>query len=154
MRLAGSPKEYSCASEGEENAALYNMACCWAALGQRASALTVLEALLDNNFADYAAIRADPDLAPLRGPELDKLLARCAAAGWLLLLLVVLLVVAGCGCSPLAPAPRCCNTPAPPPLASPPREPCCRHDGLVAKLFGGGKKAASSGSGNKPWLQW
>lgn len=35
MRLAGSPKEYSCASEGEENAALYNMACCWAALGQK-----------------------------------------------------------------------------------------------------------------------
>ena len=117
----------------------YNMACCWAALGQRQSALTVLEvgthaadsaakwgwppcpacmpctaglptcwaagprphgfssppllsqaafcclplglpfrlqALLDNNFDDYAAIRSDPDLAPLRGPELDKLLAK------------------------------------------------------------------------------
>lgn len=35
MRMSGSPKEYSCASEGEENAALYNMACCWVALGQK-----------------------------------------------------------------------------------------------------------------------
>ena len=40
------------------------------------SALTVLEALLDNNFEDTAAIRGDPDLAPLRGPDLDKLLAK------------------------------------------------------------------------------
>ena len=40
------------------------------------SALTVLEALLDNNFTDFAAIRADPDLAPLRGPDLDKLLSK------------------------------------------------------------------------------
>lgn len=35
MRLSGSVREYSCASEGEENAALYNMACCWARLGQK-----------------------------------------------------------------------------------------------------------------------
>lgn len=35
MRLSGSVREYSCPSEGEENAALYNMACCWAALGQK-----------------------------------------------------------------------------------------------------------------------
>lgn len=125
MRMAGSPKEYSCASEGEENSALYNMACCWAALGQKQvgsgsrtsprcaapsedgrcgatphnviagnnlapresqcaslalsllqSALTVLEALLDNNFEDYAAIRSDPDLAALRGPELEALLSK------------------------------------------------------------------------------
>ncbi|KAI7841388.1 hypothetical protein COHA_005006 [Chlorella ohadii] len=103
MRMAGSPKEYSCASEGEENAALYNMACCWAAMGQRQSALTVLEALLENNFEDYASIRSDPDLAPVRGPELDKLLSK--------------------------------------------------YDGLLAKVFGGKKKATSS-SGNKPWLQW
>lgn len=35
MRLSGSVREYSCASEGEENAALYNMACCWARLGEK-----------------------------------------------------------------------------------------------------------------------
>ncbi len=29
----------------------------------------------------------------------------------------------------------------------------CRYDGLLAKVFGGKKKATSS-SGNKPWLQW
>ena len=40
------------------------------------SALTVLEALLENNFTAYQALRTDPDLAPLRGPELDKLLAK------------------------------------------------------------------------------
>ena len=28
----------------------------------------------------------------------------------------------------------------------------CRHDGLVAKLFGGGKKQQQSE--RKPWLQW
>ena len=28
---------------------------------------------------------------------------------------------------------------------------CCRHDGLVAKMFGGKKKKES---GNKPWVQW
>jgi hypothetical protein len=118
MRLSGSVREYACASEGEENAALYNMACCWAVLGQKQvqsgqphnaivhwglhpcralcclrpfasfckavveclpalqSALTVLEALLDNSFDDYAAIRTDPDLALLRGPELDQLLSK------------------------------------------------------------------------------
>ena len=40
------------------------------------SALTVLEALLDNNFDDLAAIRGDPDLASLRGPELEQMLAK------------------------------------------------------------------------------
>lgn len=36
----------------------------------------MLEALLDNGFEDVRTIRADPDLAPLAGPELDKLLAK------------------------------------------------------------------------------
>ncbi|KAL4420136.1 hypothetical protein ABPG77_010352 [Micractinium sp. CCAP 211/92] len=76
MRLSGSVREYSCASEGEENAALYNMACCWARLGEKQPALTVLEALLDNGFEDVRTIRSDPDLAPLRGPELDSLLSK------------------------------------------------------------------------------
>ena len=76
MRMSGSVREYSCPSEGEENAALYNLACCYAALGQKQAALTVLEALLENNFEDAAAIRSDPDLASLRGAELDKLLSK------------------------------------------------------------------------------
>ncbi|PSC71097.1 Tetratricopeptide-like helical [Micractinium conductrix] len=76
MRMSGSVREYSCASEGEENAALYNMACCYAALGQKQAALTVLEALLDNEFDQVATIRSDADLAPLRGPDLDKLLSK------------------------------------------------------------------------------
>jgi len=40
------------------------------------AALTVLEALLDNNFEQVATIRQDPDLASLRGAELDKLLSK------------------------------------------------------------------------------
>ena len=40
------------------------------------AALTVLEALVDNGFDSFQAIRTDPDLAPVRGPELDKLLAK------------------------------------------------------------------------------
>jgi hypothetical protein len=36
----------------------------------------VVEALLDNDFDDYAAIRSDPDLAPVRGPELEALLSK------------------------------------------------------------------------------
>lgn len=37
---------------------------------------TSTQALLENNFEDYASIRSDPDLAPVRGPELDKLLSK------------------------------------------------------------------------------
>ena len=40
------------------------------------AALTVLEALLDNEFDQVATIRSDADLAPLRGPDLDKLLSK------------------------------------------------------------------------------
>lgn len=74
MRMAGTVREYACASEGEENAALYNMACAYASLGQVPAALTCLEGLLENGFEDYEGMRRDPDLAPLRGPQLDALL--------------------------------------------------------------------------------
>jgi tetratricopeptide (TPR) repeat protein len=77
MRMAGSPREISCASPGEENSALYNMACCWSRLGEMASGITCLEALLDNGFEDYQALRKDPDLAALRSnPDFDKLLSK------------------------------------------------------------------------------
>lgn len=75
MRISGSPIEYACPSEAEENAGLYNMACAWALLGQKKSALTCLEALLDNNFEDIETIRRDPDLASLRGSGLENLLS-------------------------------------------------------------------------------
>jgi hypothetical protein len=47
-RLPGSPREYLCPSDAEENAALYNLACCYSAMGQRDAALTCIEAVLDN----------------------------------------------------------------------------------------------------------
>ncbi|KAJ9528654.1 hypothetical protein QJQ45_020564 [Haematococcus lacustris] len=74
-RMAGSPREYSCPSDGEENACLYNMGCAWAKLGQKESALTCLEAVLDNGFEEYSTMAADPDLQAL-GPELQALIAR------------------------------------------------------------------------------
>jgi hypothetical protein len=47
-RLSGSPREYACPSDAEEHAALYNMACCYAQMGQKAAALTCLESILDS----------------------------------------------------------------------------------------------------------
>ena len=76
MLFAGTVREYSCPSEGEEHAALYNMACAYARLGQRGPALTCLEGLLEAGFDDFKSIRSDPDLAPVRGGELDQLLAK------------------------------------------------------------------------------
>lgn len=49
-RLPGSPREYSCPSDAEEHAALYNMACCYAQLGQKAAALTCLESILETGW--------------------------------------------------------------------------------------------------------
>ncbi|KAK9811503.1 hypothetical protein WJX72_004946 [[Myrmecia] bisecta] len=76
FRLAGTVREYRCASEAEENAALYNMACVYAQTGRRESALTCLEAALENNFSDFQTMRTDPDLKPIKGPELDQLLSK------------------------------------------------------------------------------
>lgn len=36
------------------------------------------QACLEAGFADFATLRQDPDLAPLRGADLAKLLSRCA----------------------------------------------------------------------------
>ena len=76
VRLSGRVKEYSCASQGEENAALYNMACCYAQLGQRDSALECLSGLLDNGYEDFEQLRQDEDLAAIRGQKFDQLLLR------------------------------------------------------------------------------
>lgn len=66
----------SCPSDAEESAALYNMACAYAQQGQGASALTCIEAILENGFNDFKTLRTDPDLAPARGPAFDALVGR------------------------------------------------------------------------------
>ncbi|KAG2432906.1 hypothetical protein HXX76_008636 [Chlamydomonas incerta] len=75
-RLQGSPREFSCPSDAEEQAALYNMSCAYAQMGQRDACLTCLEAVLESGFEDYKTMRADPDLAPVRGAAFDELLGR------------------------------------------------------------------------------
>lgn len=52
------------------------MACAYAALRQRDSALACLEGALEAGLSDCGAIRSDPDLAPVQGPELEKLLGK------------------------------------------------------------------------------
>mmetsp|Transcript_28679 Transcript_28679/g.80745 ORF Transcript_28679/g.80745 Transcript_28679/m.80745 type:complete len:218 (-) Transcript_28679:201-854(-) len=76
MRLSGTVREYSCPSTGEENAALYNMACAYCQLGQAQSALTCVQGVLENEFDDFKALRTDPDLAALQGPELEALIGK------------------------------------------------------------------------------
>ena len=73
---AGTVREISCPSDGEEQAALYNMACSYARLSQAEAALTCLEAVLESGFTDIGALRQDPDLESLRGREFDGLLGR------------------------------------------------------------------------------
>lgn len=78
-------REYACPSQGEEHAALYNMACAYAAMGQKTPALTCIEGLLDSGFEDFKTLRTDPDLAALRS-ELEVLVGKydnlLAKVGW------------------------------------------------------------------------
>lgn len=74
---AGTIHEMSCPSDGEEQAALYNMACAYAQLKQSEAALTCLEAVLESGFEDIAGLRADPDLEPIRGAQFDSLVSKC-----------------------------------------------------------------------------
>eukprot|EP00878_Enallax_costatus_P005241 GHUV01005508.1.p1 GENE.GHUV01005508.1~~GHUV01005508.1.p1 ORF type:complete len:286 (+),score=95.50 GHUV01005508.1:161-1018(+) len=80
-RLPGSPREYSCPSDAEEHAALYNMACCYAQLGQKQAALTCLESVLETGFSDISTINADPDLKPVRGSELQAVINKYTGVG-------------------------------------------------------------------------
>ncbi|KAG2501197.1 hypothetical protein HYH03_001011 [Edaphochlamys debaryana] len=75
-RMPGSPREFSCPSDAEEQGALYNMACCYAQMGQAQAALTCLEAVLDSGFEDFKTMRSDPDLAPARGPKFEELMSK------------------------------------------------------------------------------
>ena len=72
---------YSCASEGEEMAALYNLACAYSALGQREAALAALEGAFEAGFEDYKTCRSDPDLSILQGPGLEKLISSRQKSG-------------------------------------------------------------------------
>lgn len=81
-RHADSTREHACPSEGEERAALYNMACCYAQLEEMDSGLSVLQGLLENGFEDYDTLRTDEDLAPLRAsPDFEALVAKAEQRG-------------------------------------------------------------------------
>ena len=73
---AGTVQEISCPSDGEEQAAMYNMACAYAQLRQTEAAITCLEAVLENGFEDMKGMRSDPDLQPAHGPAFDSLMAK------------------------------------------------------------------------------
>ena len=79
---ADSTREHACPSEGEERAALYNMACCYAQLEEVDSGLSVLQGLLENGFDDYDTLRTDEDIAPLRAEaDFEALLSKAEQRG-------------------------------------------------------------------------
>jgi len=70
VRFAGSVREYSCASDAEAAAALYNMSCAYVALGDLEPALTCLEGAVEGGGEDIAsAARGDGDLEALRADK-------------------------------------------------------------------------------------
>ncbi|GLI64568.1 hypothetical protein VaNZ11_007889 [Volvox africanus] len=56
-------------SDGERSAALFNIACCQAQLGDMRSGLVALAGCLELGYDDFAQLRSDPDLEPLRKDE-------------------------------------------------------------------------------------
>jgi len=63
--------------EFELQAANYNMACALAQLGQTAEAVQSLEAAFAAGFDNFATVREDPDLAPVKAiPAFDKLMEK------------------------------------------------------------------------------
>jgi hypothetical protein len=85
VRLAGRPLEFGVPSDGEAAAALFNMACAYAALGQTAAGLTCLDAAAEapGSLAEglVEALRSDPDLDSLRSdPGFASVAAKAARA--------------------------------------------------------------------------
>lgn len=56
-------------SDGERSAALFNIACCHAQLGDTRAGLVALAGCLELGYDDFRQLRSDPDLAPLREDE-------------------------------------------------------------------------------------
>ena len=77
-RTKGKPAELS---TGELQAALFNAACCHAQLGEASEGVAALQAAVDAGFDDWAALRQDADLAPLRkAPEWQQFAASLPAS--------------------------------------------------------------------------
>lgn len=76
MRMSGTVREFSCPSEGEENAALYNMACAYSQLKETQSAVTCIQGALENGFDDFQTLRKDPDLANIQGGALEEVIGK------------------------------------------------------------------------------
>lgn len=64
-------------SEGERQAALFNIACCYSRLGQAREGLAALAGCLEAGYQDGDQLRADPDLAFLREDERFEGLLQC-----------------------------------------------------------------------------
>mmetsp|Transcript_18720 Transcript_18720/g.26097 ORF Transcript_18720/g.26097 Transcript_18720/m.26097 type:complete len:98 (-) Transcript_18720:155-448(-) len=61
-------------TEKEERALLYNIACCYARLGQKEQAVGALQMCIDAGFREADTIRRDPDLESLhQSPEFENL---------------------------------------------------------------------------------
>ncbi|KAK9918691.1 hypothetical protein WJX75_006025 [Coccomyxa subellipsoidea] len=56
-------------SNGEKQAALYNIACCQSRLGQVEAGLMSLAGALGAGYEDYQQLREDPDLEAVRGDK-------------------------------------------------------------------------------------
>ena len=63
--------------EFERQAANYNMACAHAQLDQTAAAVQALEQAFQAGFDNFATVRDDPDLDPVKAtPQFDKLMQK------------------------------------------------------------------------------
>ena len=64
-------------SDGEKQAALYNIACAHAVRGDVEKGLEAVAGCLEAGYEDVGTLRADADLAPLRSdPRFEGLIAR------------------------------------------------------------------------------
>lgn len=64
-------------SDGEKIAALYNIACCQAQLGNTQNGLIALAGALEAGYTNFQQIQSDPDLNPLRAdPKFEGLIKK------------------------------------------------------------------------------
>lgn len=69
-------------SDSEKMTALYNIACCQAQLGDARAGLVALASCMEIGYDEFAQIRADPDLSPLReDPRFEGLMQRFEPQG-------------------------------------------------------------------------